>query len=78
MARLAFPEGPAFGDGFALHLLGGLRLDTRELAIGAPPWTAGPKDDDTLRANDVHLALPFSTVMQRLRSEPVRAHIKRL
>jgi uncharacterized protein involved in outer membrane biogenesis len=67
-----------FGDGFALHLLGGLRLETRELAIGAPPWTAGPKDDDTLRASDVHLALPFSTVMQRLRSEPARAHIKRL
>ncbi|HJV61908.1 MAG TPA: AsmA family protein, partial [Albitalea sp.] len=91
-----FLEGPAqrqlsqrlqrpvqFGEHFRLKLFGSIRLDTDALRVGAPQGlpSDSPLGGNLLGARDVHLELPFSTVMNLLRSrhdEPPRITSLRL
>jgi uncharacterized protein involved in outer membrane biogenesis len=77
-----------FGEHFKLHLLGSVRLESDALQVGAPPWTAqaasaptnaaASAHGDTVHAADVRLAVPYTTLLQRLRGAPGAPHIKLL
>jgi len=57
-----------FGDSFALHLLGSIRVDSSAFRIGPrQPGSALPNEGDLVLANDVYLELPYSTVLPLLR-----------
>jgi AsmA family protein len=52
-----------FGERFALHLLGSIRVASSSLRIGArDAASALPKEPDLLRADDAYLELPYSTL----------------
>ena len=57
-----------FGDRFALHLLGSIRVDSSAFRIGPrAPGSALPNEGDLIVANDAYLELPYSTVLPLLR-----------
>ena len=62
-----------FGDAFALHLLGAIRVDTSALTIGAPAWasaaSAAQPAEPLVRATGAHVALPYSTLIRLMRGD---------
>ncbi|TMH13568.1 MAG: AsmA family protein [Betaproteobacteria bacterium] len=58
-----------FGDRFAMHVLGALRVDTDALRIGPPSWSQGASAPDLLRARDAQLVVPYSTLLQLRRAD---------
>lgn len=55
-------------NGFALHLLGGVRLDVAQLTIGNPAWSRlGPM----VQAGDAHLALRYRDLLAARGGQPL-------
>jgi len=57
-----------FGDRFALHLLGALRVDTDAVRVGPPGWSQAASAPDLMRARDAELAVPYSTLLELWRA----------
>ena len=64
------PDPPAAAQpGATLRFIGGLRLQTPQLVVAAPAWSAAPR---LLRANDVTLALRYVDLWRAWRGQPLR------
>lgn len=57
------------GEEFSLRLLGRIRLRTDEFAVGPPAWAAeAGQPGEFVRAENVYLALPYSTLLDQWRN----------
>ena len=59
----------AHGGGLRIHLLGGLRIESGRIQIGAPAWSTAPY---LARADDVAIELRYGDLWRAYRGQPLR------